>query len=361
MKKISLMGLGTVGMGVYELIENKKLIDFEIAHVLVKNINKKRDNVDMSKVTNRKEDLDDCDILVELTGNHDDAYMMIKRHLEMGHDVVTANKELMATYLYELSALAKKNNCYLLYDASVGGAIPIISNLLQSRNVNSFDYITGILNGTTNFILYNAFNSNEKLKDIIDEAIRIGFAEPDPSADLLGLDMARKMAILSKLAYHVDFDIKDIEVFGLNNITDLDIAYLKERGYLLKFVAESVNKGDIIISVYPILINKFHPLSGVNNEFNSILLSGSYSDELMFSGKGAGRYPTAYSVLDDLFKIYHQENKLYPECEKVVKLGHNNEPNRYYIRKGNNMYITESISREEFNRLDYDFYAILRD
>lgn len=356
--KIGLMGLGTVGMGVYELLNRNKL--YEISYVLVKNKKKSRPLVNMDLITDDPYDLDDVDILVEVTGDYDLAYSMIKRHLLLGHHVVTANKEVMAPNLLELSNLAKENNCYLLYEASCGGGIPIISNLFKSKQINDFNYIMGILNGTTNFILTKLFTTNMKLDEAIGEAIRLGFAEADPSNDLKGLDMARKMAILSKIAYGVDFDLREITCFGLNNITDADVSFLKNHHLSLKFVAES-KYGDIsYINVNPIAFHN-HSLASVNNEFNSILLGGSVSGDLIFTGKGAGAYPTAYAIIDDLFKIYNNEKKIYFEKPKKINLGLDHEMYQYYVRTKDSQYITPYISKEEFFKLDCEFYAIIKE
>lgn len=360
--KIGLMGLGNVGIGVYDLINNRRIVNASIVKVLVRNTKKERKNVDMNLLTDNKDDLDNIDILIEATGDYDLAYEMIKKHLIMGHSVVTANKEVIASNIKELTKLALDNNAILLYEASVGGGIPIISSLMQSKRINKFDKIIGILNGTTNFILSKCFNEGKTLDEAIKEAIRLGFAEADPSADLKGLDMARKMAILSKIAYNVNFKVNEMNVFGLNSMTEKDINFIKEKGLLLKFVAESRFENDnCFIDVNPIVISKSHSLAAINNEFNVVVLSGDVSNDLLFSGKGAGTYPTAYAILDDVCKILNNDTICYPTFDKEITLGLNQENNRYYIRKGDNCYFTSVIPFEEFTKLEYDFYAIIKD
>lgn len=357
--KIGLMGLGTVGLGLYKLIERMDL-SFSIEKILVKNVYKLRPGVNTKLLTNKKEELDNIDILVEATGDYSLGYEMIKKHLSMGHHVVTANKEVIAIHMYELIKLSKENNSILLFEASVGGGIPIINNLVASSNINTFLEINGILNGTTNYILTKAFKDNMLIEDCIKEAIELGFAEPDPSADLKGLDVVRKIAILSKIAFNVDFDSNKIQCFGLEKIKDIDILFLKERKLILKFLAVAKYNDGLSINVSPYALTSDNTLSHIDYEYNSVLLKGNISGDLIFTGKGAGAFPTAYAIMDDLIKIKNNITYNFKNNQKPIELKNDNEVLRYYIRKDHLQYITAPITKEEFMKIEYDFYSIIK-
>ncbi len=303
---IGLIGFGTVGGGVVDLFLKNKPENVNLKAVVVKNPNKKR-NIEFSNITadvRKVIDDPDIDIVVELIGGYDPAKNYILDAIKNKKHVITANKAVISEYGIEIFEEAKKNNVNVGFEAAVAGGIPIINPLLGQLGLGNIEGITGILNGTANFIL-------TKMTEGIDynTALKIaqekGFAEADPSFDVEGLDAAQKIAILASLAFGKWVNLKEVYCEGITEITPTDIEYAKDLGYVVKLlaIAKKTEEGNIDIRVHPALVSKNHRLAKVNNEFNAIHIKGSPFDEYFNVGKGAGQGPTAFSVYYDIMKI----------------------------------------------------------
>ncbi len=308
---VALLGLGTVGGGVYELFRRQK-DEFlpktgaipEITRILVRDKNKPRPGVDRSLLTDRWEDiLEDPEIriVIEVTGGIEPARTRILEALSAGKNVITANKDLMAEHGAELFSAAEKSGCDLLFEASVAGGIPIIRPMKQCLAGNSISEVMGIVNGTTNYILTRMSRDGMSFSDALKKAQELGYAEADPTADVEGTDAARKLAILSSIAFHSRVVLGDVHVEGISKITARDVAYAKELGCCVKLLAVTRSDGESIEArVHPMLIPAEHPLASVNDAFNAVFVHGDAVDDAMFLGRGAGALPTASAVLGDV-------------------------------------------------------------
>ena len=309
---IGLLGLGTVGSGVAKILQqhqqdlhHKLGVPVTIKKVLVRNNNKERLlSLDREVfTTDIQEILNDpsLDIIVEVMGGIDGAKKAIEEALKSGKQVVTANKDVMAEYGHELLKLADAEKCDLFYEASVAGGIPIIRTLEDGLASDRISSLMGIINGTTNFILTKMKKENMSYEDALAEATRLGYAEADPSADVDGLDAARKMVILSSLAFSTEVHLDDVLVRGMKEIKDGDLEMATKFGYTMKMVGSSKKDEEgIEVSVEPIFLANSHPLASVNNEFNAVYIYGDAVGETMLYGPGAGSLPTATSVVSDI-------------------------------------------------------------
>ncbi|WP_432353725.1 homoserine dehydrogenase [Sporosarcina sp. A2] len=309
---IGLLGFGIVGSGVAKILHNhredlqhKLGVPVRIKRVLIKDKNKERET-DLPKeaFTNQLDDLlndDAIDIIVEVFGGVDDAKTAIERSLKAGKGVVTANKDVMAVHGKELLTLADQNSCDLFYEASVGGGIPLIRTLEDGLASDRITSLLGIVNGTTNFILTKMKEEKKTYEDALAEATALGYAEADPSADVDGIDAARKMAILASLSFSTEVHLDDVYVRGLSVIQDGDLELAEQFGYTIK-MAGSAKKDEngIEVAVEPVFVKNEHPLASVNNEFNAVYVYGDAVGETMFYGPGAGSLPTATSVTSDI-------------------------------------------------------------
>lgn len=309
---IGLLGMGTVGSGVATILQqhqddlrHKLGVPVTIKKVLVKDLNKERlSSLDpVVFTTDIHEILDDSslDIIVEVMGGIEGAKSAIESALKAGKGVVTANKDVMAQYGHELLKLADEQKCDLFYEASVAGGIPIIRTLEDGLASDRITSLMGIVNGTTNFILTKMKTDHMSYEAALAEATRLGYAEADPSADVDGLDAARKMVILSSLAFSTEVHLEDVLVRGMKEIGDGDLEIAAEFGYTMKMVGSSKKDEDgIEVSVEPVLMANSHPLASVNNEFNAVYIHGDAVGETMLYGPGAGSLPTATSVVSDI-------------------------------------------------------------
>ncbi|AVM07481.1 homoserine dehydrogenase [Bacillus velezensis] len=313
--RIGLLGLGTVGSGVVKIIQDHqdKLMHqvgcpVTIKKVLVKDIDKKRD-ADLPKevlTTEVYDVIDDpeVDVIIEVIGGVEQMKQYLLDALKAKKHVVTANKDLIAVYGSELLAAAKENGCDLYYEASVAGGIPILRTLEEGLSSDRITKMMGIVNGTTNFILTKMIKEKSPYEEVLKEAQDLGFAEADPTADVEGLDAARKMAILARLGFSMDVDLDDVKVKGISRITDEDISFSKRLGYTMKLIGIAQRDDNKIeVSVQPTLLPDHHPLSAVHNEFNAVYVYGEAVGETMFYGPGAGSMPTATSVVSDLVAV----------------------------------------------------------
>lgn len=309
MINISVLGYGTVGSGVVEVLNTNRESIAAKAHqpINVKYVLDLRDfpgDPIQDKVVHDinviLED-DDVQIVVETMGGVHPAYEFVKSALEKGKSVCTSNKELVAKHGAELLELAKQKKINFLFEASVGGGIPIIRPLNQSLTADEIEEITGILNGTTNYILTKMAAEDADFEDVLKEAQEKGYAERNPEADVEGYDACRKIAILTSLAFGQQVDYEDIYTEGITKITKDDIDYAKALGAVLKIVGSSKCEGDKVYAfVAPILINQDNPLYSVNDVFNGIYVRGNVLGDTMFYGRGAGKLPTASAVVADV-------------------------------------------------------------
>ncbi len=309
---IGLLGLGTVGSGVAKIIQqhqqdlhHKLGAQVSIRKVLVRNANKDRlSSLDPSVFTTDIEEIlndSSLDIIVEVMGGIDGAKSAIEKALKSGKQVVTANKDVMAEYGHELLKLADAEKCDLFYEASVAGGVPIIRTLEDGLASDRISSLMGIVNGTTNFIMTKMKQENMTYDDALAEATALGYAEADPSSDVDGIDAARKMVILSSLAFSTEVHLDDVLVRGMKEIRDGDLELANKFGYTMKMVGSSTKDDDgIEVSVEPIFLANSHPLASVNNEFNAVYIYGDAVGETMLYGPGAGSLPTATSVVSDI-------------------------------------------------------------
>ena len=312
--KAALLGAGTVGGGVYKLVErraaempDKAGAELKITKVLVKNLQKKREGIPSEVLTDDWEGIihdPEISIVIELMGGVEPARTYILQALEAGKNVVTANKDLLAEHGQELMEAAERNHRDLCFEAAVGGGIPIIRPLKECLAGNEITEVMGIVNGTTNYILTKMTQEGWDFDDALKEAQRLGFAEADPTADVEGLDAGRKMAILASIAFHSRVTFKDVDVKGITKITAKDIQYAKEFGYTLKLLGVARNEeGKMEVGVSPMMIPSTHPLANVNDSFNAVFVHGDAVDDAMFQGRGAGEFPTASAVVGDLISV----------------------------------------------------------
>jgi homoserine dehydrogenase len=341
--KIGLMGLGTVGTGVVHLInQNGKNIEkklgekIEIKKILVKDPNKKRTSFAEGKITFDANDIledEEIDVVVEVMGKEHPALEYIIKALKKGKHVVTANKEVIAVHGKELIKLATENKVNLLYEASVGGGIPIIRPLKQCLAANKIYEIKGILNGTTNYILTEMKQKGLDFEEALKEAQQKGYAEADPTDDVEGFDAARKLAILCTLAFNKFILPEKIYTKGIKSISKSDIKYAEELGYHVKLIAYAkIDENERLEAwVHPVMIKKDNPLSSVNGVFNAILVDGNAVGEVMFYGQGAGMMPTASAVVADIMDV---KNHIVIQngCEDADLLPVVDTASKYYIR-----------------------------
>ena len=307
--KIAVLGYGTVGSGVVEVLDvNQKLIasrakeEIEVKYVLdLRDFpgDKIQEKIvhDYEVIVNDPE----VDIVVEVMGGIEPAYTFVKRALEAGKSVSTSNKALVAKHGSELMEIAKAKGINFLFEASCGGGIPIIRALNSSLTADEIDEITGILNGTTNYMLYKMSTENCDFDTVLKEAQAKGYAEADPTADVEGADACRKIAILSSLAYGKFLNYENIYTEGITKITPADMEYAKELGMTIKLLATSRRIGDSFYAmVAPFLVGQSSPLYSVNDVFNAIFVHGNVLGDAMFYGSGAGKLPTASAVVGDV-------------------------------------------------------------
>lgn len=312
--KAGLLGLGTVGSGVYKLLERqkdeleKKTGAFlQIAGILVHNTSKKREGVDENLLTDNYRDLtenEEISVIIEVMGGIEPAKTIILEAMRAGKSVVTANKDLIAVHGAELYETAAENGVDFLFEAAVAGGIPIIRPLKQCLAGNEISDVVGIVNGTTNYILTRMFEDNMEFQEALNQATELGYAEADPTADIQGLDAGRKVAILASTAFHSRVVFDDVYTEGITKITARDIKYAKEFDSVIKLLGIARQRdGQIEVAVYPMLISRDHPLATVRDSFNAVFVHGDAVDDVMFYGRGAGEFPTASAVVGDVIDI----------------------------------------------------------
>jgi homoserine dehydrogenase len=311
---IGLIGLGTVGTGVVELLQDapsavrRRKAQFQVRRVAVRDPAKARDvRLDDGAITDDAQQVladPAVQVVVELTGA-EPAYGWIRQALESGKDVVTANKAVIAEHGAELFDLASERDADLMFEAAVAGGIPIIRSLRNGLVANRVESLYGILNGTTNYILTRMTRGEGDYPDILADAQAAGYAEPDPTADVSGADAASKLAILSRIAFHTTGTADDIFCEGIERIEASDIGYARELGLTIKLlaIAKHAANGQIEARVHPAMVPSDAVLANIQDEFNAIEVVGSAVGTQVFSGAGAGKMPTASAVVSDLVEL----------------------------------------------------------
>ncbi len=344
MVNIAVMGYGTVGSGVVEVINtNHERINQRIGDELrIKYVLDLRDFPgdpvqeilvhDFETIVSDPE----IQIVVEVMGGIEPAYTFVKRCLLAGKSVATSNKALVAKHGAELLSIARDNNINFLFEASVGGGIPIIRPLNSSLTADEIEEITGILNGTTNYMMTKMFYEGADYDEVLREAQANGFAERNPEADVEGYDACRKIAILSSLISGQQVDFEDIHTEGITKITKEDMLYAKELGMTIKLLASSKRYGDHLSAIVaPYLLGKEHPLYNVNGVFNAIFVHGNVLGDAMFYGSGAGKLPTASAVVSDVVdEAKHLNRNIMTmwKSEKLELLPIKDTKKRFFVR-----------------------------
>lgn len=314
---VALLGLGTVGAGVWKMLSsNQDVIArrtgrfFHIQSILVRDLEKKRGLTGVEHLlTNQYEDIlaKDVQIVVEVMGGIEPARTYIRQAIEKGCHIITANKELIAHHGVELEQLAHEKGVQLLYEASVGGGIPVIGTLQHFLKANRIHKISGILNGTTNYILTQMNDYNRDFEDVLQEAQAKGYAEADPTFDVEGYDAVHKLAILSRLVFNAHIPVGEICSKGITDVTPAELKLARSLGYTVKLLAHAEQYGEngpIACSVAPTLLPLTHPLASVNDVYNAIHIEGDQVQDITLVGQGAGEKPTASAVVEDLCNLH---------------------------------------------------------
>lgn len=305
--KIGILGYGTVGSGFIDVIDNNRdKRDIEICKILVSDKYKHKGKKYFDKITENIEDVfeENIDVLVEVMGGLNPTLDYIKRAIDNNIHVVTANKDLLAEHGDELVKLANEKGVYIKFEASVGGGIPVLKPLIESLEGNNIESISAILNGTTNFILSKMYDENLPYNIALKQAQELGFAEANPEADVMGYDAARKLSILSTLAYDNRVYWKDLYLEGITSIDERDMEYAKKLDCKIKLVGQSSLKEDKVSAfVRPVLVENNSILAKVDNEFNAVIVNGDSVGEISFVGKGAGKLATGSAVYSDVIDI----------------------------------------------------------
>ncbi len=310
--KVGLLGLGVVGSGVIQIIEDhqEELVHqlgcgVKVDKVLVRDMEKARQiQINHDLLTTNPDDVlanPDIDVVVEVMGGVDVARDYILAALKAKKHVITANKDLIALHGPELEKTAQENGCDLFYEASVGGGIPLLRGLSDGLVSDRIQQVMGIVNGTTNYILTKMDKEGQSYEDALQKAQELGFAEADPTADVEGLDASRKFVILARLSFFTNVVLVDVYVNGISEVSATDIDYGKKLDLTMKLIGfASRQDHQIDVSVEPTFISKTHPLASVNDEYNAVYVSGENVGETMFYGAGAGSLPTATAVMSDV-------------------------------------------------------------
>ncbi|NEP12568.1 MAG: homoserine dehydrogenase [Symploca sp. SIO2C1] len=320
--KIGLLGLGTVGTGTAQILQqptgrHPMVQEIEIYKVGVRSLDKPRSislppellTTDIEAIVTDPA----VDIVVELLGGLEPARSLILKAIAHGKHIVTANKAVISRYGDEIFTAANQAGVYVLLEGAVGGGIPVIQPLKQSLGANQIHRITGIVNGTTNYILTQMQTSGGSFNDILGDAQQLGYAEADPTADVDGLDAADKIAILASLAFGGRIKLQDIHCEGIRQVSSADIAYAEKLGFVIKLLAlakrelmaaaDTSQEEMLQVRVHPTLVPKAHPLASISGVYNAILVEGEPIGQVMFFGPGAGSGPTASAVVSDIVNI----------------------------------------------------------
>ena len=353
--KIAVMGYGTIGSGVVEVLEiNKEKIAERAGETIeVKYILDLRDfpgdPMESAIIHDYKTIVEDPEIgvVVETMGGVEPAYTFVKEMLEAGKQVATSNKNLVAAKGAELIKIAREHGVNFQFEASVGGGIPIIRPLNKCLTADDIEEITGILNGTTNYMLTKMADEGAEFDDVLKDAQDKGYAEKDPTADIEGHDPCRKIAILTSLVAGKQVDFEDIHCEGITKLSATDFKYAKKMNKSIKLLASSRKVGESYsCMVAPFMLDGTHPLCGVNDVFNGIFLRGNVLGDAMFYGSGAGKLPTASAVVADVVDmVKHQNTNIYINWskEKLELIDYKDSKNAFFVRTDSDKAAVESV------------------
>lgn len=343
---IAILGLGTVGTGVVELLQtNREKISgtlgetLTVSHVYVNNLTKQR-TVDLTGMT-ITDDINtiynsDIDLVIEVMGGIDGTYQILQKFLKKGVHVVTANKDLLALHIDDLSQLANQQQVTLAYEASVAGGIPVIRGIQTGLNSNQLTQVLGILNGTSNYILTRMTQDGWDYQTALTKAQELGYAEADPTNDVEGFDAQRKIALLSRLAYEKVIKLDEVKQKGISSLELVDLDYARQAGLVMKLLGKSrydVVNQTVSVNVEPVLLPMTHQLAHVNDAMNSVFVKGNGVGEMMFYGPGAGGLATASAVVSDVMNIVtakaQGDNFVPTELAQIVE---DQTARSYYVR-----------------------------
>ena len=359
--KIAIMGYGTIGSGVAEVLEvNQALLaeragePIEIKYILdLRDFPGDKNEDKLIKDYRIIVEDEEVGIVVEAMGGVEPAYTFVKDMLLAGKQVATSNKNLVAEKGSELISIARENGLNFMFGASVGGGIPIIRPLNTCLTADEIEEITGILNGTTNYMLTRMANEGVSFEEVLKDAQAKGYAEADPTADVEGFDPCRKIAILTSLVCGQQVDYQDIYTEGITKITTEDFAYASKMGCSIKLLASSKRVGkSYSCMVAPFMLPKSHPLCNVNDVFNGVFVHGNMLGDAMFYGSGAGKLPTASAVVADIVDmIKHVDSNVFIEWkpEKITLIDSKESKNRFFVRTTSGIGTVE----EAFGEVEY--------
>jgi homoserine dehydrogenase len=316
---IGLFGFGCVGKGLYDVLEHTHGLKANIARICVKDKNKERPIPSQYFTFDKLAILDDenINVIVELIDDADAAFEIVRYALKKGKAVVSANKKMIAEHFNELLELQKENNVPFLYEGAACASIPVIRNLEEYYDNDLLNSVEGIVNGSTNFILTKMYNEGKDYNDVLKEAQSLGFAESNPVLDVEGYDARYKLSLLAAHAFGLFIEPDRIIKYGIQNISDADIRYAKEKGYKIKLVAHARKIGKSLgLWVIPKYIPANHALYNIDYEYNGVSVEGVFSDRQFFSGKGAGSHPTASAVLSDISAISYDYRYEYKKTQQ---------------------------------------------
>ena len=350
--KIGLFGFGVVGQGLLDIIQSQQL-NLEIVKIAIKDPTKQRTLQQELFTTNHAEILDNSEIdtIVELINDADAAYTIVTTALQRGKNVVSANKKMIATHLKELVEMQREHGTSLLYEGAVCGSIPIIRNLEEYYDNELFSSISGIFNGSSNYILTKVFNENQSYDAALKKAQDLGFAETDPILDVGGYDPKYKLAIATAHAYGLFVAPENILNVGIQNLSQSDVNYAKEKNLRIRLVPTAVKVGvdKIVTYVLPKLVNKEDFLYNVENEYNAVTVQAAFADKQFFFGKGAGGHPTGAAVLSDIVALRYDYRYEYKKFNSGHSVQHSDESLlEVYLRYGDDS-LVEKLEFEEIN------------
>ncbi|PXV86704.1 homoserine dehydrogenase [Lachnotalea glycerini] len=373
MINIGILGYGTVGSGVVEVLNTNqesinKRANEEINIKYVLDLRDFPGDPIQNKIVHDFDKIikdEEIKIIVEVMGGVEPAYTFVKNALLAGKSVCTSNKELVAKHGCELLQIAREKNINFLFEASVGGGIPIIRPLNSSLTADEIDEITGILNGTTNYILSKMAHEGLDFDTVLKDAQDKGFAERHPEADIEGYDACRKIAILSSLAFGNQVDYEDIYTEGITKITAEDIKYANQMGRAIKLLASSKRVGDSFYAmVAPFMISSEHPLFSVNNVFNGIFAHGNVLGDVMFYGSGAGKLPTASAVVADVVDAAKHLNRNIMQLwsnKKLELADIRSSKTRFFVRVSGNENVQLNVIEGIFGKVEVVKVSDLKD
>lgn len=348
--RIGLVGFGVVGEGIYQVLKKTPSLEAEIVKIGIKDPTKTRNAPLELFTTNVDSLLEDANInvIVELIDDAEAAYHLVKKALKLGKSVVSANKKMIAAHQQELIALQNESQTALLYEAAVGGSLPIIRNLEEYYDNDLLHAVAGIINGSTNYILSKLQATELSYEAALADAQSLGFAESDPSLDVSGNDSRNKLSIILNHAFGILTPPEQIVCYGINHLRKQDIIYAKEKNWKIRLVAHARLLRDKLVQAYvlPTFVRAADPLYSVDLENNGIAVGSSFSDQQFFSGKGAGRYPTASAVLSDISALRYDYKYEYRKFHSALG---------YQICKDNLVKVYLSYKNQDFvEKTDFD-------